>query len=372
MSCVCCDGTGRVESHGTCPLCDGLGSWTNHPCSDDLESQEAHSEKASRMVADNAESLEQLGESVLARLKRYTPVTIPGMDASVHYLAPHIQKDTWNALGDLVAGLERSTTGNVPGDCWISLRLDGSNFSKTVRVLRRKGILEPEGFSDVFATCMQNALRALMEHFNGRVGYTQSDEMIVFIPPTSVVRGEQQVHCRGGRVTKLTTLAASFVTAHFLMQLSRHCEDKKVGLEDLANILPHFDCRLGSYASWEEARGLLMWRAYDCSVNGVSDAVYHMKGEVEGRKEAMGLGKKKKIEWLWKQGRLPLSTHQAYGTVLVRVKRVKDGRNPKLNTTVQTWRSVIEQVDGPVLELMRTETLIPADESPLATDEAET
>ena len=43
-------------------------------------------------------------------------------------------------------------------------------------------------------------------------------------------------------------------------------------------MLPHFDCRVGSFASWEEARSLLLWRAYDCSVNGVSDAVYHIKG----------------------------------------------------------------------------------------------
>ena len=45
-------------------------------------------------------------------------------------------------------------------------------------------------------------------------------------------------------------------------------------LAELAEIAPHFDCRVGSYASWEEARALLLWRAYDCSVNGVSDAVY--------------------------------------------------------------------------------------------------
>merc|ERR1712070_354263 len=155
-----------------------------------------------------------------------------------------------------------------------------------------------------------------MEHFHASIGYTQSDEMIVFIPPTNVIRGEQQPHMRNGRGTKLTTLAASVVTAHFIMQLGRHCEANGVGLEDLANILPHFDCRLGQYTSWEEARALLMWRAYDCSVNGVSDAVYQIKG---ASKHVMGLGKREKIEWLWKEGRLPLPRHQAYGTVLVRV-----------------------------------------------------
>jgi tRNA(His) 5'-end guanylyltransferase len=329
-----CSGTGALVAYGVCPLCDGL----------------SHCE---------AESLEQSAENITSLLKRYQPVLLPDMDPKLHYLAPHVPKVTWTALGDLVAARERGTSGCVPGTHWISLRLDGSGFSKTVRVLRKKGILEPAGFSETFAACMQSSLRALMEHFNGRLGYTQSDEMILFIAPMHVVRGEQQSHLRNGRVTKLTSLAASYVTAHFIMQLGRHCERCGVGLEELAHILPHFDCRLGHYASWEEARGLLLWRAYDCSVNGVSDAVYQIKGS---SKEVQGLGRQQKVDWLWKQGRLPLPRHQAYGTVLVRVKRVIEGHNPKLQTTVTTLRSVIEQVDGPVLELVRTDSLIPEDD----------
>merc|ERR1719235_1366105 len=174
-------------------------------------------------------SLEEVSEYVLSLLRKYSPVTIAGMEPSLMYLAPHVPKAVWNVLGDKIAAREKILVANVPGEQWISLRLDGSNFSKTVRILRRKGILEPEGFSEIFASCMQSSLRALMEHFNGRLGYTQSDEMIVYLAPTNVVRGEQQVHLRGGRATKLTTLAASFVTAHFIMQLSRHCESKGAG-----------------------------------------------------------------------------------------------------------------------------------------------
>jgi tRNA(His) 5'-end guanylyltransferase len=262
----------------------------------------------------------------------------------------------WNAIGDLVSARERETSGSVAGDKWISLRLDGSGFSKTVRFLRRKGILEPSGFSETFACCMQSALRALMEHFEGYIGYTQSDEMIVFIAPASVVRGEQQPHKRNGRVTKLTTLAAGFVTAHFNMWLAKHCNSNNVALDELAVILPHFDCRLGQYKSWEEARSLLMWRAYDCSVNGVSDAVYHTKGSP---KEIQGKDKLAKVEWLSKQGLLPLPRHQAYGTVLVRVKRLKEGHNPQCGTITTSLRSVIEHVNGPVLELLRSDALIP-------------
>uniref|UniRef100_A0A7S0ISQ3 tRNAHis guanylyltransferase catalytic domain-containing protein n=1 Tax=Calcidiscus leptoporus TaxID=127549 RepID=A0A7S0ISQ3_9EUKA len=295
---------------------------------------------------------------ILGRLKRYNPVVVEGMDPRLHYLAPHIPKVDWTALGDIVAAREKSTTGQVDGSQWISLRLDGCGFSKAVRLMHSKGILEP-GYSETFAQCMCGALRGLMEHFHAALGYTQSDEMVVFIPPTSIVRGERQAHTRSGRVTKLTTLAASLVTALFLMELSQLCVSKGCGLDGLASILPHFDCRLGSYASWEEARALLLWRAYDCSVNGVSDAVHQIRGS---GKQVQSLGRREKIAWLWKQGHLPLPRHQAYGTVLAKVKRAAEGHNPIKGTTVRTLRAVIEHVDGPVLELARREALFPPDD----------
>lgn len=365
MACVCCDGAGTVEYYGTCPLCDGLKT-----CQDETRSTERcrYKDDPDRPEDGCGSDLEDLpeetlalkSECVVAHMKKHPPTIVRGVDPLLHYLAPHVPKVTWNALGDLVTHREKTSSGCIDGSNWISLRLDGSGFSKTVRMLRRKGILEKDGFSDVFASCMQSSLRALMEHFNGRLGYTQSDEMIVFIAPTSVVRGERQVHSRNGRVTKLTSLAASLVTAHFIMQLARRCQENGAGLEDLSQILPHFDCRVGHYTTWEEAQALLLWRAYDCSVNGVSDAVYHTPGS--GQK-IQALGRQEKIAWLFEEGLLPLPRHQAYGTVLVRVKRMIEGHNPKLNTTVKTLRGVIEQVNGPVLELVCTDTLFPVNDA---------
>merc|ERR1712032_1066522 len=166
-------------------------------------------------------------------------------------------------------------------------------------------------------------------------------------------------HLRSGRVTKTATLAAGFATARFLMSLSLCCQKKGVELDGLAQVLPHFDCRIGHYDSWAEARALLMWRAYDCSVNGVSDAVFHIPGS---GKKVQSLGRQEKIAWLFEKGLLPLPKHQAYGTVLVRVKRMIEGYNPKLSLTVKTLRGVIERVDGPVLELVRTDSLLPTDD----------
>merc|ERR1712176_1381515 len=148
-------------------------------------------------------------------------------------------------------------------------------------------------------------------------------------------------------------------TAKFLVELGQLCVSEGKGLHGLAKVLPHFDCRLGSYKSWEEARSLLMWRAYDCSGNGGSDAVYHTKGS---GKAVMSLGKVEKVKWLCENGLLPLPRHQAYGTVLAKVKRAVQGYNPKTNETVTTLRGVIERVDGPVLELARNDALFPMDD----------
>jgi len=310
-------------------------------------------------------TMAELSNQILADLKRWSPVKVEDMPEDLHYLAPHVPKTAWTALGDQVAAREKnsSTQKSIDGSRWISLRLDGSNFSKTVRALRNKGLLEGDGYSDRFAECMIVSMESLMQKFGAKIGYTQSDEMVVFIEPAKIVRGEQNCHARNGRVTKITTLAAGYVTARFITKLSDMCSAEGIDAKDLGELLPHFDCRLGSYASWEEARALMMWRAYDCSVNGVSDAVYQIKGS---GKTIMGLGKREKVEWLWKNNHLPLPRHQAYGTVKVKVKRFVDKINEKTGEPVRPLRSVVETVDGPVLELMRTETLIPESEEEIA------
>mmetsp|Transcript_38613 Transcript_38613/g.75967 ORF Transcript_38613/g.75967 Transcript_38613/m.75967 type:complete len:376 (+) Transcript_38613:67-1194(+) len=311
--------------------------------------------------------LRNLSRLVLTKLRESQPEIVEGLDPDLHYLPPRVNKETWNALGDLVNNIEKHppATGKIPGEEWISLRLDGTGFSKAVRLLRKKGILEPKGFSARFAECMQNCCEALMTHLNAKIGYTQSDEMVVFIAPASIVRGEQQGHQRSGRICKLTTLAASFVTARFVLQLAQLCAQFGVDINELLAVSPHFDCRLGHYKSWEEAQSLLMWRAYDCSVNGVSDAVYHS----EGGKKITSKNTKQKLLWLDQHGHLPLPPHQAYGTLMAKVKRLKEGFNPHAPTksnsepgsmgcTVQVLRSTIERIKGShVLELVRTDSV---------------
>ena len=70
------------------------------------------------------------------------------------------------------------------------------------------------------------------------------------------------------------------VTSKFVTSLLLKCikDDKSLddNLEDLSKLLLILIV-VASYDSWEEAKGLLLWRGYDCSVNGISDAVHHNK-----------------------------------------------------------------------------------------------
>jgi hypothetical protein len=178
-----------------------------------LSKKQALQMSTQRVLAETPD-LAKLTSSVLDAMKLYKPVVVAGMEAALHWLPPHVAKSKWTAMGKLVVEREvaAGAAGSVGGERWVSLRLDGSHFSKVVQAMRRSGILEATGYSHRFAECMRHCLNGLMSKFGGVVGYTQSDEMTVLIGPASIVRGEQQEHPRSGRVVKTTTLAAGYVT----------------------------------------------------------------------------------------------------------------------------------------------------------------
>lgn len=290
--------------------------------------------------------------NIMEMLRIRDPITIDDVPKNIYKFSPYIPKSYWNDLGDAVNIKEKQQIYNIDGNKWISLRLDGSGFSKLIKALRRQKIIEKEGFSYRFAKCMQESCIMLMDKFNGVIGFTQSDEIIIFIPPTRVIRGIQEPHNRKGRVCKIATLAAGLVTSKFVTSLLKCIKDDKSlddNLEDLSKLLPHFDCRVASYDSWEEARGLLLWRGYDCSVNGISDAVHHNKSASNDIKRD---NTKVKIKWLYKMylendssEKILIPDHQAYGSLYKKVEREVLGCNPTIADApmIKTIRRVIEK-----------------------------
>eukprot|EP00434_Breviolum_minutum_P016499 symbB.v1.2.014543.t1/scaffold1066.1/size140347/7 len=149
--------------------------------------------------------------------------------------------------------------------------------------------------------------------------------------------------------------------------------------------LANFDCRLGSFSTMEEAMSLVLWRAADCGVNGVSDAVY--KSKLPSAKSTTRLGTSDKLQWLAENGLLPLqphqacygrtlihpaaipntsSTNQAYGSYFVKVRRMHEGFNPKTGETTQSLRSTVEEVPGNLLRLAAQRSLFPVDDVEVA------
>ena len=279
---------------------------------------------------------------------------INGLKEDMYQLAPHVGRTEWNVLGDFVRKQEResSLVDSVDGSKWLTLRLDGSGFSKYLKVLRRAGLI-PQGFSPEMADIMQRCVTSLMEYTHAFAGYTQSDEMTVLIPPARIVRGEQMPHLRNGRVQKLLSLSASHVSVlfnHLLMKLV-----PEGGLNgDEERLLGVFDCRLAQYDTLHEACGVLLWRGYDSGLNGVADAVFQQKGKIEGAGATMKLATKVKLEWLVEQSLLPLHPHQAYGSLFKKELLPHTGYNPVTNTHEETFRKkIVKQPEENILNLFK-------------------
>lgn len=138
----------------------------------------------------------------------------------LHYNGPSVSKKLWNELGDLVSSRERveslfthnAGSGKIDGSRWFSLRLDGSGFSKTMKALRSMKVIRESGFSPVIANVMQHVTEKLMRQFGCILGYTQSDEIILFVAAKGVdtKTGEQKQHDRNGRMVKIGSLAAGY------------------------------------------------------------------------------------------------------------------------------------------------------------------
>ena len=279
--------------------------------------------------------------------------TIEGIDETLHILPPHIPRFVWNALGNCVMEKENSMNMiEVDGSCWISLRLDGNGFRKKVAALRKAGLLEATGYPQRVAEAMKVCLLTLMNKTSAKVGFTHSDEIIVFLPPTKVIDGERLPHVHKGRTQKLITLAAGLVSSCFALTMAGQILNGHTAndddpsnhevtptrnhatrvLETLSELSPCFDCRLGVYKTWVEARGLLLWRAHDCAINGVSDAVHY---SLNNQPQQTNLNTREKLKWLLGEGMLPLPRNQAYGVLMVRTKKLKTIDSPVLEWMVE-------------------------------------
>jgi tRNA(His) 5'-end guanylyltransferase len=162
------------------------------------------------------------------------------------------------------------------------IRIDGKSFSKFT-----KGFKQP--FDIVLRTVMALTTQDLVKEFNVYTGYTQSDEITLFIPSLkdNTVDNDIRIkhgwtHMYNGRVQKIASLVASYCSTrfnyHLANELIRYMAASKDSVErDNCSKLYHsklniayFDARVFGVPNNEEVFNIFMWRTRDCIKNSKS------------------------------------------------------------------------------------------------------
>jgi tRNA(His) guanylyltransferase len=194
------------------------------------------------------------------------------------------------SLGGRLKGYEKEYEKEIPSESHIICRIDGHHFSKYT-----KGLNKP--YDDILHRAMVETTKDLVERFNAYTGYTQSDEITLFIPSlkdvsieadTSKKKNRQHkdqkriredwTHGFSGRVQKMSSLIAGFTTMSFNKHFERLVEfygadnnyDERYRLLMDKSGNAYFDCRVYGVDDLDEVFNSFMWRCRDAEKNSKS------------------------------------------------------------------------------------------------------
>ena len=162
-------------------------------------------------------------------------------------------------LGDRMKGYERVEPGRRldPRQGPIYARLDGRGFSRFARGLRRP-------FDERLSAAMAATAGALLSETDALVAYAQSDE-ISLVWSLDGAEPDRQIWF-DGKVQKMASVLAAYATAAFTRAVLGSPDPE---FRAYAARLPHFDARVLSLPSREEAANALLWRELDATRNAV-------------------------------------------------------------------------------------------------------
>ena len=225
--------------------------------------------------------------------------------------------EIWDILGDYISHHERSARYDISPDLFYTIRLDGRRFSKEILpYLSKRGIIS-SGYSLEFEDAMKYAQRILFESTpNAICSFCQSDEITILVGPVRIGKsGERGNLSDNGRFQKYISHPASLVSSSFVISLINTLVNKSL-VNLISSVKPvEFDARIAQYDSFESAMQLILWRSYDCSVNGISSGIHLNK--FPNKSELNKLNSTGKLRFLQENGILDTMTdHQLYGTFL--------------------------------------------------------
>ncbi|XWV26547.1 hypothetical protein QJ857_gp0520 [Tupanvirus soda lake] len=209
------------------------------------------------------------------------------------------------SLGDRMKKHESVYDTMVPSNHYLCIRLDGHGFSKFT-----KNLSKPYDINFSRAMVL-SAYDALCE-FSARSAYTQSDEITLIFDMPDISKG--QTYKYNGRVQKLISLTASFVSTRFNKYLKEFITKfvdsnpeqnvyKQSMLEKINSCTAYFDARILSFdsGSVDEILNHIIWRSVrDCHKNAIQTYAYH----IFGHKKIKNMNGKQMIELLEKEKNL--------------------------------------------------------------------
>lgn len=282
---------------------------------------------------------------------------------------PIIGKEScWNPLGDKLSLNEKTCPSIISPEKYFTIRADGKNFSSVLPKLKKLGILE-KGYSIRFENIMKTIAHKISLHLQRVLFvFTQSDEITILIEniknESNSLNQNEIVHEFGGRKDKLISLTSSFISSVFTQEIFKIC------LEQNNNTIPQelllqmpviiFDARIGVYDSLQDAFELILWRSYDCSVNGISQFVYNNYDLFTGisKKEMEKKNTSEKLKIINDHKLLPLRDHQAYGYLIEKKYEDLEKINQKTGEKIKVNKKVFREITGPIIKKIKDNYLL--------------
>jgi len=241
----------------------------------------------------------------------------PSVSHGKYINGPIVKKKLWTLLGDYLSKGEKMNRNDLDPTLFSTFRMDGHSFSKKILpFLKSKGIIS-KGYSLDFENAMKLAQVYVFDSIpNVICSFCQSDEITVLMGPSKIDKnGNICPIAHRGRFQKYNSLPSSGVASTFVLALATALVER--GETSKVPFIPsvEFDCRIGQYTSFEAAMQMILWRAYDCSVNGISSGIH--LNEIPNKKSTDRFNSSQKLEFLESNGLLETMTdHQLYGTFL--------------------------------------------------------
>jgi tRNA(His) 5'-end guanylyltransferase len=180
---------------------------------------------------------------------------------------------------------------------------------------------------------MVDAMKGIVKQTQACLGYTQSDEITIIIPPKTQ-------HWFNGKVSKINSVCASLATAYFNVSLVKNAPD-----EHSKSGMGIFDCRSFSVPTLDEAVNSVLWRVQDARRNSVSS----LCRTVLSSKQMNGLNVKEMKQVMLENGVdwNALDTWKKYGTFARREAIENENGIPrsKITTSSDDVRLFIESRD---------------------------